>query len=72
MCHILAVLLQSWLNDLECIDQGQRSLHVTHPLIPMIICANYRKNPSRAVCDVERTLQDVPYLSSFIAKTMAE
>ena len=38
-------------NDLEDIGQGQRSLHVyaTHPLIPVIICAKYGKNPSRTV-----------------------
>ena len=37
-------------NDLEDIDQGQRSLYAaTHPLILVIICAKYGKNPSRTV-----------------------
>ena len=31
-------------NDLENIGQGQRSLHATHPLMLMIICAIYAKN----------------------------
>ena len=34
-------------NDLEDIGQGQRSLYATHPLTLVIICAKYRKNPSR-------------------------
>ena len=67
MCHILAVL--SWLNDLKAISQGQRSLCATHPLMLVIICAQYRKNPSRTVHAVERIRQDVPYFSSFIAKS---
>ena len=29
--------------------QGQRSLYATHPLILVIICAKYRKNPLRTV-----------------------
>ena len=36
-------------NDLEDIDQGQRSLYATYPLILVIICAKYGKNPSRTV-----------------------
>ena len=36
-------------NDLEDIDQGQRSLYATHPFILVIICAKYGKNPSRTV-----------------------
>ena len=36
-------------NDLENIGQGQRSLHVTHPLMQMMICAKYGKNASRIV-----------------------
>ena len=36
-------------NDLENIDQGQRSLHATHPLILMMISAKYGKNASRIV-----------------------
>ena len=36
-------------NDLENIGQGQRSLHATHPLMLMTICAKYRKNASRIV-----------------------
>ena len=36
-------------NDLEHIGQGQRSLHATHPLMLMMICAKYGKYPSRTV-----------------------
>ena len=36
-------------NDLEDIGQGQRLLYATHPLILVIICAKYGKNPSRTV-----------------------
>ena len=32
------------LNNLEDKGQGQRSLRVTHPLLPVIICAKYGKN----------------------------
>ena len=34
-------------NDLEDIGQGQRSLYATHPLMLVIICAKYGKNPLR-------------------------
>ena len=37
----------TWPCDHEDIGQGQRSLYATHPLIPVIICAKYGKNPSR-------------------------
>ena len=36
---------------------------------PFIICAKYGKNSSRTVHAVEQTQQDVPYFSSFIAKS---
>ena len=36
-------------NDLEDIGQGERSLYATHPLILVIICAKYGKNPWRTV-----------------------
>ena len=36
-------------NDREDIDQGQRSLYATHPLILVIMCAKHGKNPSRTV-----------------------
>ena len=36
-------------NHLEDISHGQRSLYATHPLILVIICAKYGKNPSRTV-----------------------
>ena len=39
---------------------------MTHPLMQIIICANYGKNPSRTVDAVERTQQDMPYFTSFI------
>ena len=32
-------------NDLEDIGQGQRSSHATHPLVLLIICTKYGKNP---------------------------
>ena len=40
MWHISAVIL-SWLNDLEDMGQGQRSLCTAHPLMLLIICAKY-------------------------------
>ena len=36
-------------NDLEDIGQGQRALYATHPLMLVIICATYGKNPLRTV-----------------------
>ena len=42
-------------NDLEDIGQGQRSSHVTHPLMLVIICTKYGNNPSRTVDGTERT-----------------
>ena len=42
-------------NVLEDIGQGLRSSHATHPLMLMIICTKYGKNPSRTVDATERT-----------------
>ena len=42
-------------NDLEDIDQGQRSSHATHLLMLVIICIKYGKNPSRTIDATERT-----------------
>ena len=42
-------------NVLEEIGQGQGSSHATHPLMLLIICTKYGKNPSRAVDVIERT-----------------
>ena len=42
-------------NDLEDIGQGQRSTHVTHLLMLVIICTKYGKNPSRTVDATEQT-----------------
>ena len=42
-------------NDLEDINQGQRSSHATHLLMLVIICMKYGKNPSRTVDATERT-----------------
>ena len=42
-------------NDLEDIGQGQRSSHVTHLLMLVIICIKYGKHPSRTVDATERT-----------------
>ena len=50
---------QAIMNDLEDIVYDQRSLHATHPIMLVSICAKYSKNPSRTVCAVERTWQDV-------------
>ena len=47
------------LNNLDDIGQGQRSLHATHLLKLVIICAKYEKNSSRTVSAVERTRQDL-------------
>ena len=57
------------LNNHEDTGQGQWSLHATHPLMLVIICAKYVNNSSRTVRAVEQTQQDVPYFSSFIAKS---
>ena len=37
--HFNSFTAKSWLNDLEDIGQGQRSLCTTHPLMLVIICA---------------------------------
>ena len=42
-------------NDLEDIGQGQRSSHVTHLLMLVIICTTYGNNPSGTVDATERT-----------------
>ena len=42
---------------------------MTHPLMVIIICAKYGNNPSRTVCTVEQTQEDVPHLSSFAANS---
>ena len=42
-------------NDLEDIGQGQRSSHVTHPLMVVIICGKYGNNRSRTENVTERT-----------------
>ena len=42
-------------DDLEDIDQGHRSSHVTHLLMLVIICTIYGNNPSRTVDATERT-----------------
>ena len=65
MSYFSNFIAKSWLNDLE----GQRSLHGTHPLTLVTICAKYEKNPSKTVCAVQRSRQDVPYFSSFIANS---
>ena len=57
------------LNDLLYMCQGQRLLHTTYHLILVVICAQKGKNPSRTLCAVQRTLQDVTYFNSFIAKS---
>ena len=67
--YLSSFIAKSWPNDPEDISQGQRSLHVTHPLMVMIICAKYGNNPSRTVSGVEQTLQDMTYFSSFFAKS---
>ena len=40
-----------------------------HTLMLVIICAKDGNDPSRTICAVQRTRQDVPYFSSFIAKS---
>ena len=60
---------KSWLDDLEDVGQSQRSLHLTHPLMPVIICSKYGKNPSRTVGATELKRQNVPYFSMFHAKS---
>ena len=67
--YLSSFIAKSWLNDLEDIDQGQKSLTMTHPLMLVIICPKKGKNPSRTVHAVEQTWQDVPYFSSSTAKS---
>ena len=56
MCHISAVLLQNpWLDDLEDISQGQRSVCATHLYMLVTIWAYYRKKQSRTVGVTEQT-----------------
>ena len=57
--HLSSFIAKSWLNGLEDIGQGQKSLCMTHPLMLVVICSKYGKNPSRTVDAVERTRQDV-------------
>ena len=45
MCNILEVA-KSWLKDLANIGHGQKSLHMRHTLMLVIICAIYEANPS--------------------------
>ena len=69
--YFSSFITKSWLNDLKDIAQGQWSVYVcaTQPLIEVIICAQYGKNPARTVHGVEQTQQGVPYFSNFIAKS---
>ena len=53
--YFSSFITKSCLHDLEDIDQGQRSLCATHPLMLVVICAWYGKNPSRTVDVTERT-----------------
>ena len=56
--QILASLWKGRLHpheSLEDIGQGQGSSHATHPLMPLIICTKYGKNPSRTVDATEHT-----------------
>ena len=53
--YFSSFIAKSWLNDLEDIGQGQRSLCTTYPLMLVVICACYRKKPSRTVTVTERT-----------------
>ena len=67
--YFSSFIANSWLNDLEDIGQCQRSSYMAHPLMLVINCAKYGKNPSRTVRAVEETRQDVTYSSNFIAKS---
>ena len=62
-------IANSWLKDLKDICESQRSLCMTHPLMLVIICAKYGKNPSRTVHAVEWTKQDEQYFNSVIANS---
>ena len=57
------------LNNIEDINQAQRSSCATHPVILMIICAKYGKNSARTIYAVEQTRQDVPHFISVIGKS---
>ena len=60
MCNILAVLIVTLrLNALEDIGQALKSLHATHSLILLFMCAKHGKNPLPTAGVVERIWQDV-------------
>ena len=63
--YFSSFITKSRLNDLEDKGQGQRAFHATHPLMLVIICAQYGMNPSRTLCAVHQTQQDELYFSSF-------
>ena len=65
-------IAKSCLNDLDYIGQDQRSLCMAHPLMLVVICAKYGKNPRRTVCAVERTRQDVNILAVLLPKFTPE
>ena len=67
--YFSSFVANSCLNDLDGIGQDQRSMSTTHPVMLVVICAQYGKNPSRTVDVTERTRHAVrTYFSSFIAK----
>ena len=47
-------IAKSWLNDLEDVGQGQKSLYMTHLLTLVVICAKYGMNPPKTVGTTER------------------
>ena len=67
--YFRSFIAKSQLNDLEDLGQCQSQLCTTYSLMIVIICAKYGEIPSRTVHAVERTWQDVPYLSSFTPKS---
>ena len=52
-------------NDLEDIDQGQRSSHATHIIMVVINCTNYGNNASRTVDATEWTWFSRPRSNDF-------
>ena len=62
MPHFRSFVTNSWVNDLEYLSQGLRSLHVTHPLMIVTISAKYENNSPRTLCTAERTRLDVTYM----------
>ena len=60
-------IAKSWLNDLEYISQGQRSMLAKHPFMIVISCAKYGRNPPKTGMSCEADTINRAIYSSSIA-----